>query len=68
MLYTHTYISAIWYIFHLHKENVVKMSFEQHLRTALEINNTLRKLYPEKKLAKKTKQSNKEPDKETTKR
>lgn len=44
------------------------MSFEQHLRTALEINNTLRKLYPEKKLAKKTKQSNKEPDKETTKR
>ena len=44
------------------------MSFEQHLRTTLELNNALRKLYPERKLTKKTKQSNKEPDNKTTKR
>lgn len=41
------------------------MTFEQHLRTVLEVNNALRELYPERKLTKKTEQTTKEKDKLT---
>ena len=43
------------------------MTFQQHLKTTLDINDALRMLYPEKRLTTKTEQSTKERDK-TTKR